>query len=187
MSDTLYERYITGCGTFDAVDGDRYFAQSFTVGNTGDNVRHYITSVKLLLRRVNTPGMFIVSIRAVDGAGLPTGPDLTSGTYDGDTLTGVAAWTEIILTPYLLNANTKYAIVIGNPVCPGGSILEICRATSAGYGGGVWCYSTDWGVTWGQHAGRDFTFQEFGFQFFTGVGNLEVVKDEEIYVIEKVE
>lgn len=159
----LYERYIRPGGTLDAVYDKRWFAQTFTIGNTGDNVGHIIDSVKLLMRRVGTIGWFNVHIRATDGAGLPTGPNLASGTYDGDTLPGYTTWIEITLTPYSLHAGTKYAIVVENSdQGGGGSILEWRRADVHGYTGGSWCYSTDYGASWGTNLSRDYTFYEYG-------------------------
>lgn len=169
----LYERYITAGGTLDAVYAERWFAQTFTIGNTGANVGHIISSVKLLIRRVGTIGWFNVHIRATDGAGLPAGPDLASGTYDGDTLPTSTAFIEITLTPCQLLAGTKYAIVVENgDQGGGGSILEWRRSTSAGYGGGSWCYSTDSGVSWGTNLSRDYTFYEYGLyrRAKTGIG-----------------
>ena len=78
-----FENYTTGA------DGDMHFestnwrAQTFTVGASG----HTITSVKLWLYRAGSPGTITVGIRAVDANGHPTGPDLTSGTTNGNTLT----------------------------------------------------------------------------------------------------
>ncbi|GAH44261.1 unnamed protein product, partial [marine sediment metagenome] len=161
----LFERYITEGGTLDAVFDERWFAQTFTIGNTGENITHYITSVKLLMRRVGTPGWFNVYIRATDESGHPTGENLSSGTYDGDTLPTITEFIEITLTPYMLIAGTKYAIIVENSDHDGvGAIVEWRRADVHGYTGGVWCYSTDYGASWGVNTGRDFTFYEFGYE-----------------------
>lgn len=159
----LYERWDSTGDHLHAVYYKYYFAQTFTVGNTGNDVSHLITSLKLRMRRVDTPREFIASIRATDGAGLPTGPDLTSAIYT-DTLPLYIEWIEITLPQYKLTRNTKYAIVIGAPDAPGGGggIVEWSRSTAYGYGGGAWCYSVDHGVTWGTVLTRDFTFYEYG-------------------------
>lgn len=160
----LYERWDAIGNSLHAMYEKRYFAQTFTVGNTGANKTHNITSVKLRLRRVLFPGDYIVSIRAVDGADLPTGPDLTSTIMDGNALDTTVGWIEITLPQYVLHSNTKYAIVVGAPDCPGaGTIIEISRSTVHGYTGGTWAYSTDWGVTWGKTDTRDFQFKTYGF------------------------
>lgn len=164
----LYERWDAAGDNLQGIYGKRYYAQTFTVGNTGDNKNHHITSVKLRMKRTGSPGMFIVSIRAVDGAGLPTGPDLTSTLYDGDTLPLVIQWIEITLPAYRLKKNTQYALVVAGPDVPGGEedadIVEWNCSASHGYGGGAWCYSIDWGVTWSQVVTRDFQFKEYGLQ-----------------------
>jgi len=166
LSDTLYERFIAASGTTDAVYGARFFAQTITVGNTGANEKHLITSVKLLLRRVGSPGWFTIGIRAVDPVtGFPTGPNLTTGTMNGDTLLLFSTLTEVTITPYKLILGGRYAITIECPDCPGGGdILEVFRGNVSGYGGGSWCYSTDSGATWGTNLGRDYTFYEYGTQ-----------------------
>ena len=167
----LYEKWDSPGTNLVAIYDDRYEAQTFTVGNTGDNVSHNITSVKLRMRYVDAQNDFIVSIRAVDGSGEPTGPDLTSVVVSGSELTTVTAWIEITLPPYTLLANTKYAIVVGAPDAPGGGggIIELSRSSSHGYGGGNVCYSTDYGVTWGTNATRDYTFYEYGLRLYNRI------------------
>ena len=110
---TLYERYTTGEDHAAGIYGRYWKGQTFTIGNTGANENHNITSVKLKLFRQGSPGMLTVHIRATSG-GKPTGSDLTSGTTDGNTLTTAYAgeWREIALTPYELSANTQYAQIV---------------------------------------------------------------------------
>lgn len=160
----LYERWEAAGENWNAMYGKRYSAQTFTVGNTGDNVSHLITSVKLYLRYFGTQVPLIVSIRAVDGAGLPTGPDLVSTSYTGPIPFECQPliWVEITLPQYRLIRNTQYAIVVGAPAGSVGDIIDMSRSTDHGYGGGAWCYSTDWGVTWGQVVTRDFQFKIYG-------------------------
>lgn len=73
-----------------------------------------IASITLPLRRDGTPGTITISIRATDADGHPTGPDLTLGTIDGDTLPTAhpGEWRFFDLTPLLLDEYVKYAIVI---------------------------------------------------------------------------
>ena len=165
MSDTLYERYNTGHDNYDYIYGAKWRAQTFTVGNTGANENHNITSVKLLLYRVESPGTVTVGIRAVDDDGKPTGSDLTSGTTNGNTLpTGSPyEWREITLTSYTLQASTKYAIVFR---VPNGDSSNSCvwrrDASSPTYTGGSKCYSLNSGSTWTTDTFNDFMFEEYG-------------------------
>lgn len=104
---TKYEYYIINEDHARAIH--YWKAQTFT-----PSVGHIITSVKLKLYRINTPGTITARIRATDANGAPTGSNLCSGTTDGDTLTTDTAgeWREITFSPgALLLAGTKYAIV----------------------------------------------------------------------------
>jgi hypothetical protein len=107
---TLYEYYNSGDDSNIGFYGAYWFAQTFTPEEA-----HKITSVKLKLFRLGSPGTITVSIRATDGSGHPTGWDLCSGTIDGNTLTtsAIGAWYEITLGDgYDLAASTKYAIIV---------------------------------------------------------------------------
>jgi hypothetical protein len=164
MSDTLYERYNVGMNSNTNISGDLWLAQTFTVGNTGTNVNHIITSVKLMLFRVGLPGTLTVGIRAVDGSGLPTGADLTYGTTDANTLTtsSTGEWREIVMdTSYTLTAGTQYAIVVRVSAYD-----AVCRwrlAQPGSYAGGVGYRASDAGVTWRSwDTTVDFTFEEYG-------------------------
>ncbi|MBA7636868.1 hypothetical protein ES703_44496 [subsurface metagenome] len=157
---TLYEYYNTGDdGVFNF--GDNWWgAQTFT-----PSVTHKITSVKLLLYRSGSPGTITVSIKATDG-GHPTGPDLCSGTTDGDTLptTSPYEWREITLgAGYDPSADTKYAIVVRAPdaVAPD-YIRWRYDKTSATYGGGNYEVSDDSGFIWTPYPTYDFMFEEWG-------------------------
>jgi hypothetical protein len=106
---TRFEHYIINDDDEKAIFDRHWRGQSFT-----PSTAHNITSVRLLLRRVLLPGEVTVSIRAT-AFSVPTGPDLCSGTIDGNTLTtdGAGEWKEIIFdTQTLLLASTMYAIVI---------------------------------------------------------------------------
>ena len=165
MADTLYERYNTNDDDTNLFFSHYWQAQTFTVGNTGANEDHNITSVKLKMSRTGSPGTITVSIRAVDVNGKPTGADLTSGTTDGDTLTTDAAgeWREITLTSYGLSASTKYAIVVR---ISGGDISNNISwridGSTPTYGGGSYASSNDSGSFWGLDTEKDCMFEEYG-------------------------
>ena len=168
---TFYERYNTGIDAYTSLYGDKWRAETFTIGNTGTNEAHDITSVKLLSYRTGSPGTVTVSIRAVDGDGLPTGADLTSGTLDGNTFTTelMGLWYEFGLTPYGLSAATKYAIVSRVTAGDVGNNAKWRRdQASPTYTGGNRCDSTDAGVTWIENLDNDYSFEEYGFVPVTG-------------------
>jgi len=164
-AEKLYERYITNDDAGSRMWGDLWLAQSFTIGNTGDNEDHSITKLVLLLYRLGSPGTVTVGIRAVDGEGKPTGPDLAIGTTNGNTLPTAAPyeWREITLTPYALLANTQYQIV-GRAE----SVTEVNRVlwrkdqTDPTYGGGVYGFSDNGGSTWTLDSTQDRLFKEYG-------------------------
>jgi len=155
-----YEYYITGDNLGDMVVLADWRAQTFTPSET-----HKITSVKLKLQRYNSPGTVTVSIRATDGSGHPTGPDLCSGTTDGNTLTPnePGEWREITLgTGYEVNADTKYAIV-GRALEGSGSNFIYWRLDTTGtYPGG--CREAGTGVEggWTSTTTFDLMFEDWG-------------------------
>ena len=163
---TLFEYYNTGD------DGNRGFyqtlqrmAQTFT-----PSVAHNISSVKVKLLRGTAdaaPGTVTISIRATDGDGKPTGPDLCSGTTDGDTVTSTSPgeWREVTLgAGTSLLANTKYAIIAkcqtDDPTKP---IFWRRDASAPSYTGGSSFYTADQGVTWTALA-EDSMFEDWGIQ-----------------------
>ena len=162
---TLYERYIVGGDTNFNFYGNTWCAQTFTVGDTGTNEDHNITSVKLLMYRVGAPATITVSIKAVEASHKPTGNDLTSGTTDGDTLTTNTAgeWREVSLASYGLLASTEYAIVAR--ALTGDASNKVnwkADGSSPTYTGGALVYSTDSGSSWTVYTGYDFLFEEYG-------------------------
>ena len=174
-SDTLCERYNTGDDGGYGGGGTVWKCQTFTVGNTGSNVNHYIGSVKLKLNRVGTPGTITVGIRATNATGYPTGSDLTYGTIDGNTITtdNQGLWYQInFTTPYLLSQSTKYAIIVRAPSCPGGSFF-IWRFDSTGptYSGGSYINGQNSGTTWSINLGLDLMFEEHSVQL-SGLKNV---------------
>lgn len=165
LSDTLYERYNTGDNTYVVNYGAYWTAQTFTIGNTGTNEDHNITSVKLLLARAGSPGTVTVSIRATDGSGYPTGNDLTSGTLNGNDFTTDSAglWYEFTLTPYGLSASTKYAVVERNQgTNPGNTVKWRLDTTTPTYTGGSYFSSGNSGSVWTPNTDYDTMFEEYG-------------------------
>ena len=139
---------------------DRQGSQSFTTDDA-----YSISSVKVLIYKINSPGTYTVSIRAASGDA-PTGGDLASGEFEGSSITTNVAgeWKEVVFdASYELNATTKYTIVIrytggGDS---GGSIEWLGVSGSSSYPDGQGTYSFTGGSTWSALA-RDFNFETWG-------------------------
>jgi len=156
----MYEYYNTGDDNHCWLYGTTWVAQTFT-----PSVAHTITSVKLKLFRVGSPGTITVSIRATSG-GQPTGSDLCSGITTGDTLTtsALGEWREITLgSGYGLSAGTTYAIVVR--ATSGNSSNYVwwrVDSSSPTYGGGMYLLSSNSGSSWISGASYDLMFEEWG-------------------------
>lgn len=157
----LYEYYNTGDSTGIYFRSNWWRGQTFTPDEA-----HKITSVKLKLYRVGSPGEITVSIRATSGS-LPTGGDLCSGTFDGDTLTTNTngEWVEITLgAGYELEAEIEYAIVVraldGSDGNEGRWRAEF--GGSPMYPDGQYVYSNDSGVNFSDSPDYEFMFEEWG-------------------------
>ncbi|KKK71996.1 hypothetical protein LCGC14_2908310, partial [marine sediment metagenome] len=162
---TKFEYYSTGDDNAFGIWGVHWLTQTFT-----PSAAHKITSVKLKLFRLGSPGTVTVSIRATSG-GEPTGSDLCSGTEDGNNLTedGDGAWYGITLgAGYDLDADTKYAIVA--KALSGSDALNSANwrgdSSSPTYSGGAGLYSDNSGVDW---AGYDVDrmFEDWGTANYT--------------------
>ena len=157
---TRYEYYNTGDDDYWELDGVYWQAQTFTVGTVG----HKISSVKLKLYRVGSPGTVTVSIKATT-SGHPSGDDLTVGTIDGNTLTTdpAGAWYEITVTEYTSSKNTKYAVVVRALTGDASNTVE-WRADSSSptYTDGNVEYSGNSGGTWTSNTDSDFMFEVWG-------------------------
>lgn len=156
----LFEHYIINDDDEKAIFDRHWRGQTFT-----PSISHNITSVKLLLRRVLLPGQVTVSIRAAT-YGKPIGPDLCSGTFDGNTLTtdGAGEWKEITFDIHpLLDASTTYAIVIRAIAGDGSNNLRWRDDNSyPAYPGGLYVYSEWSGTDWTRVYGTDMMFEEWG-------------------------
>lgn len=145
------ESHNTGDDSSTAIYGAEWRAQAFTASQS-----YNIGSVKLLLYRDGTPGTVTASIRAVDGDSKPTGADLASGTYDGDTLATDTAgeWVEFTFasSTALTNA-TVYSIVVKATTASGVTLVRWRVDTSSGYAGGGLAASSNSGSSWGAVSG----------------------------------
>jgi len=151
----LYERCNTGNDSSDTCGGTDWLAQTFTTGT-----RYAITHVRLQLARSGSPGTVTVSIRATDGSGWPTGSDLVTASFDGDTLPTVwpASWKEVFFPSHLaVNSATTYAIVVRSTA----STLSWNSDMSADYTGGKEATSLNSGTAWSDGT-RDLMFEVRG-------------------------
>ncbi|MBA7582463.1 hypothetical protein ES708_24391 [subsurface metagenome] len=158
---TRYEYYITGDDKAFQIWGATWLAQTFTPSSP-----HNITSVKLKLYRYGSPGTITVSIRATDGSGHPTGPDLCFQTMNGLALIdwSPGEWYEFFFgTNPKLSSGIKYAIVVR---APSGDVSNHLRwrydDTSPTYAGGIIEVSYDSGSSWAGATYDDFMFEEWG-------------------------
>lgn len=159
---TKFEYYDSGDDSQGGFYGTYWHTQTFTT-----TVGFTITSVKLLVARVGASGTLTISIKAVDGAGKPTGADLCSKAIDSTVLTtnaDVGEWYEFTFTtPYLLSATTMYAIVVR---CTGTDNSNRCYwrfdGSSPTYTNGQDLYSSDSGSSWTAFASIDRMFETWG-------------------------
>ncbi|GAG78203.1 unnamed protein product, partial [marine sediment metagenome] len=159
---TLYERYTIGDNTHRAFHSTIWEAQTFTVGNTGDNEDHHVTSVKLKVYRVGSPGTGTVAIYDVDGDGKPDN-SLCSVSYNFNNLLTEAGWVEFAFSPYAaLLAGTQYAIVV---IAPDGNLFNHIRwrvDSSSTYTGGCRVKTSNSGGSWTLYTNEDYMFEVYG-------------------------
>lgn len=153
-----------------AANGDTWIAQTFTTINA-----YTLTSLKIFGWRDGTPGTVTVSIRAVDGAGEPLLPELSTGTFDADAAVGTtfatAAWASVTMTAVDLTADTQYAIVVRALTGDGGNQFK-WEENSGEYAGGSRYRSWTAGIadSWAGLAGAAY---DFGFvTYSSGVVDL---------------
>jgi len=155
----LFQHFNSGDDSAWNILGNHWRAQTFTTSSA-----HKIKRLKLKLRRSGKPGTLVISIKATDGSGHPTGADLVSVTYNANLLTDDAAgeWVVIDLDEYSLAASTKYAIALRVPDAPGGTEVYWRMKLTGGYAAGNAEYSSDGGSSWNSFSDYDLLFEEWG-------------------------
>jgi len=163
----LYEYHNTGddSAVYIGISTGAFYAQTFT-----PVIAHTITSIKLLMyRAAGTPGIITVRIKAVDGSGHPTGPDLATGTTDGDTLTENTAgeWREIALgVGFALSVGVMYAFLPNAAVVtfPNTAYMRWRNDGVDGYTVGRQEYTSNGGTSWSDSeiATTDIMFEDWG-------------------------
>jgi hypothetical protein len=150
-----YASYLTGDDAYVAVDGTSWYAQTFT-----PTAACTVDTVKIKVYAVGTPGTLIVSLRAVDGTGKPTGADLTSNTLTG--IGGTASWYSVSLPEYTLDTS-QYALVLSCPSGDGSNYVAWrYDSSSPTYSDGSYASSADSGNSWTLDTGKDFMFSIWG-------------------------
>jgi hypothetical protein len=141
-----YDYYKTGDDAGYPVRGAFWLAQTFTAS---DN--YTLSSIRLKLYRINLPGTATISLKATT-AGKPSGADLATATFDGNTLpiNEGGTWLEYEFdSAAALTSGTVYALVLR---APSGSLINTVRwradVSSPAYTGGSLCDSGDSGSTW---------------------------------------
>lgn len=151
-----YSRYESGDDAQADVYGDNWEGQTFTPG-----ANHTVNKVMLKCLRSGLPGTVTLEVYATDGSGLPTGAALTSGTFNGDSISDASAEEVFVtVTDYALTASTKYALVARRGGDASNKLLWRRDESSPTYTGGARVFSANAGVSWSEDTTRDYIFKE---------------------------
>lgn len=165
MAYTLQEYYDTGDDANQSAYGTYLVAQTFTAGSS-----YSIGQVSLKLVRTGSPGTITISIRATT-ADVPTGGDLVSTTYNGDTINTLAGgtWYDFeFISPLALTSSVMYAVVLSAPTGDSSNLIGWRRdASSPTYANGTMCYNV--GATFYTSAGSDQMFKTYSVPVTTYV------------------
>jgi len=143
--------------------GNTWYAQTFIPLQT-----HKLTKVELFLKRYSTPGTATCSIKNTDGSGHPTGADLDSFVFDGNTLPTGFIWKEMDLEYSELTEGVKYAIVLRAPTGASNRYIHWRRDIGdAIYPRGNDEWSSNGGSSWTSITADDLGFREYG-EYETG-------------------
>ena len=160
MAAVLQESYITGDDSLGGFQATTWHPQTFTTTSA-----YTISSVKLLVARLGTPGNLTVSIRAT-AAGKPTGGDLATVTVDPSSFTTDSAglWVEFTFTvPYALLNATVYAIIARTATGDNDNrVYWRADISSPSYSGGQSGVSIDSGSSWVMLSSVDKMFETWG-------------------------
>jgi len=157
----LQENYSTGADGNYTIQRNEWYAQTFTVSPES----HSINEIRIFGYREGEPGTVTISLRDTDDSGLPTGTDLTSGTFDGDAVTNstTGAWCAVVVTETNLDYDEVYAVVIRAEAGDVDNTFHIkVDESSPTYSGGSAIESSDSGVTWSADASTDAYFEIYG-------------------------
>lgn len=157
-SPVLYEYLNTGYdGDSSTICSDNWSYMQFTVGN----ISHTATNVNLYLKRLGNPSTATLSIKHASG-GAPTGNDLVSTTFNGNSLSTGYSWYSFDIDETILEADQQYAIVLR--VLGGDATNYIQWGVDSGgsLANAVYGYSTNGGLTWTSGMPTDALFEIWG-------------------------
>ncbi|MCK5225147.1 MAG: hypothetical protein KAQ89_00360 [Planctomycetes bacterium] len=144
----------TNYNTSSLFGGTDWWTQSFTPSSGFD-----INKIGVYIKYVSgTYNDISISIRADDGAGKPTGAELTSGVITAFNNTSYS-WKEVSLTPYSLSSSVKYHLQVKAPTSGSSSYRMGLDSTSPAYAGGTWVFSTNSGSSWTVYSSHDAMFR----------------------------
>jgi len=166
----VYQSFGAGGDVDERFGGNYWAAQTFTPASG-----HAIGFVELYIEKGGSPGDVTASIRAVDGANKPTGPDLASATVGEANIGLTKTWIRFVFaTPASLTASTMYAIVVRAPSGDGSTnYIEWLYDLEAGYAGGTKATSGDSGGTWALQTSQDLYFREGTWWSWSNVQSLD--------------
>lgn len=141
--------------------GQNYWeAQTFTVGNVGDNVQYTLNSIDLYLEKSVSPVNVTFEIRETNSSGYPIGSSISEVTLNSDLLPSSDDWYTIDMPEVVLNASTKYAIVMSCDDFE--SYISGRLSSGANYSGGSAFSSSDSGSSWSEITNLDYLFRVNG-------------------------
>jgi hypothetical protein len=161
---TIYDNSVS-------VYSSNWYAQTFTVGNTGSNVPFQLYKIMFRMNRVLFPGNSTIGIRNVSpSTGKPTGSDLVNCTFDSSTFISSDGYYNISFPSLTLEPGRNYSIVFRSPAATSSWRVSVYYKLASSYTGGSYFSSTNSGSTWTEASGRDFAFEIYGYtgNFFNG-------------------
>jgi hypothetical protein len=142
----IFETYQTGDGVDVGMDSPNvWIAQTFVASSN-----HTVKFVQLFGKRETslTTGTITVSIKATDGDGFPTGPDLTSASEVVTTVPYNYGWFTVYLPTCALISGTRYAVVVRASNVSNGSEVWWSGDSVRAYPTGVGLNSLNGGSSW---------------------------------------
>ncbi len=154
-----FESYYHPRPTYSNIYEPNRSGQTFT-----PTQRHLLTKVYVFIHRTSAsyPTLNVKIKEAPDDT--PTGPVLSSGAtpWAHIPVSPYEDWVETQMSEFILEPDTKYAIIIHTSFVGQGIIRWWRRSRDADYPRGLRIYSTDSGNTWSKFPLDDFLFQEWG-------------------------
>jgi len=173
-ADWDYAEYNGSADWNSSVYNTNWSAQSFL-----SNVSIPFTNASLKLYRIGTPGTLSVNIYHADATGKPTGASLTSGSYNGDTLTAVATGEDVIipLTSAVGSAG-NFSIVLSAPAGSLGNSVEwLMDSTVPVFLNGVVATTNDSGGNWTINSSLDAIFNVSGYPSYYNISEVKVFRN----------